>query len=99
MQTYKYLPAERISFLQDGLLRFSPPGALNDPFELLPGITQAVIDEVRVHMKRELLTPPPIRPGMSRNERRVANRDYQKRATEVFHKIDVNGFVEAFYER
>ncbi|MDQ2664239.1 MAG: DUF2971 domain-containing protein [Candidatus Eremiobacteraeota bacterium] len=36
MFTYKYLPPDRIGFLDDRLLRFTPPGALNDPFECLP---------------------------------------------------------------
>ena len=36
MNTYKYLPPERISFLTDGLLRFSQPDALNDAFECIP---------------------------------------------------------------
>lgn len=34
--TYKYLPPERLSYLQDSLLRFTQPGDLNDPFECLP---------------------------------------------------------------
>ena len=35
---YKYLPPERRTYLSDELLRFTQPGALNDPFECLPGI-------------------------------------------------------------
>ncbi len=33
---YKYLPCERISYINDELLRFTQPSALNDPFECLP---------------------------------------------------------------
>ena len=33
---YKFLPPERISYLQDELLRITQPGDLNDPFECLP---------------------------------------------------------------
>ena len=40
-QVYKYLPAERASYLHDELLRFTQPGDLNDPFECLP---DAIID-------------------------------------------------------
>jgi hypothetical protein len=36
MNTYKYLPPERIGFLANGLLRFTQPAALNDPFECIP---------------------------------------------------------------
>lgn len=39
MTTYKYLPPERIGFLSDGLIRFTPPSDLNDPFECLPIIS------------------------------------------------------------
>lgn len=33
---YKYLPIDRITYLQDELLRFTQPIDLNDPFECLP---------------------------------------------------------------
>jgi hypothetical protein len=33
---YKYLPIERISYLENELIRFTQPGDLNDPFECLP---------------------------------------------------------------
>ncbi len=31
---YKYLPSDRVSVLENGLMRFTQPGDLNDPFEL-----------------------------------------------------------------
>lgn len=43
---YKYLPAGRDSYLDDELLRFTQPGALNDPFEILPSITSEQVVEV-----------------------------------------------------
>jgi hypothetical protein len=33
---YKYLPIDRITYLDDELIRFTQPGDLNDPFECLP---------------------------------------------------------------
>jgi hypothetical protein len=36
---YKYLSTSRATYLDDELLRFTQPGALNDPFEFLPSIT------------------------------------------------------------
>lgn len=33
---YKYLPLERLTYLDDALLRLTQPGDLNDPFECLP---------------------------------------------------------------
>ena len=42
---YKYLPPEREPYLQDRLLRFTQPGALNDPFECIP-----IVAEIDVKM-------------------------------------------------
>ena len=38
---YKYVPAERKDYLDENhqLLRFTQPGALNDPFECCPGLS------------------------------------------------------------
>ena len=36
MVFYKYVPAERIDILQNRLIRFTQPFALNDPFEAKP---------------------------------------------------------------
>ncbi|MEE7625242.1 DUF2971 domain-containing protein [Methylobacter sp. Wu8] len=36
---YKYLPPDRVTYLDDELLRYTQPAALNDPFECLPVIT------------------------------------------------------------
>lgn len=41
---YKYLPPERKTYLSDGLLRFTPPSALNDPYEVLPGISDEALE-------------------------------------------------------
>jgi|SRR5579859_1736627 len=35
---YKYLPPDRSAYLDDELLRFTQPSALNDPFECIPVI-------------------------------------------------------------
>ena len=36
MILYKYFPPERISFLDNRLIRFTQPSHFNDPFEFLP---------------------------------------------------------------
>lgn len=36
MPIYKYVTSERVDVLQSGLIRFTHPGALNDPFDLKP---------------------------------------------------------------
>lgn len=40
MILYKYLDPERIDVLQNGLVRFTQPGAFNDPFEVKPYINK-----------------------------------------------------------
>jgi hypothetical protein len=53
---YKYLPPERIDILQNRLIRFTQPNALNDPFEAKPhfyafatkeGFSSAFADTIR----------------------------------------------------
>lgn len=43
MLAYKYLSPDRIGFLKDGLIRFTPPGALNDPYECLPALSESIV--------------------------------------------------------
>ncbi|HEV7743813.1 MAG TPA: DUF2971 domain-containing protein [Pyrinomonadaceae bacterium] len=38
MLVYKYLHPHRIEVLQRGLIRFTQPAALNDPFEIMPNL-------------------------------------------------------------
>jgi hypothetical protein len=71
---YKYLPSNRLSYLKDALLRFTPPGALNDPFECLPALPTELLLETWEYLQK----PPPQRPGTSRSERRATKRLWQK---------------------
>jgi Protein of unknown function (DUF2971) len=41
MKLYKYFSKARVAFLQDRLVRFTPPAAFNDPFELSPVVDSA----------------------------------------------------------
>ena len=45
MVFYKYVSAERIDILQDRLIRFTQPTALNDPFEALPNFISLATKE------------------------------------------------------
>jgi len=38
MVLYKYFPPERKAFLNELLIRFTPPGSFNDPFDSFPAI-------------------------------------------------------------
>jgi len=42
---YKYLPPDRKTYLDDELLRFTQPGALNDPFECIPIVPKVDADK------------------------------------------------------
>jgi hypothetical protein len=44
---YKFLSFDRISALEDGLIRLTQPGDLNDPFEIRPVISQVLSQDER----------------------------------------------------
>lgn len=46
MALYKYVKADRIDILRNGLIRFTQPSALNDPWEFQPYIDKLMSDEV-----------------------------------------------------
>ena len=45
MPLYKYVTAERIDVLQNELIRFSQPSALNDPWDLSPHVERVFTDD------------------------------------------------------
>ncbi|HEX7763603.1 MAG TPA: DUF2971 domain-containing protein [Cellvibrio sp.] len=55
---YKYLPPERKTYLSDGLLRFTPPSALNDPYEVLPGISDEALESSFASVKSKYSEMP-----------------------------------------
>jgi hypothetical protein len=75
---YKYLPPERATYLSDSLLRHSPPSALNDPYECRPGITEELEKLACKFLEVELSKPPEYLSTLSRNERRIEKRSYEK---------------------
>jgi hypothetical protein len=44
MPLYKYVTAERIDVLQNELIRFTQPGALNDPWDMRPYVEKLITD-------------------------------------------------------
>ncbi|UNU87541.1 DUF2971 domain-containing protein [Aeromonas dhakensis] len=97
---YKYLPPERKTYLIDGLLRFTPPSDLNDPYECLPALPIEVEQAAFNYVKREILTPPKHQAGMSRIERRLADKIYKKHAQKVMKEINMDpSFIrKKFYD-
>jgi hypothetical protein len=51
---FKYLPIERITYLDDELLRFTQPADLNDPFECFP---KQINKEILLKFLKEKLRP------------------------------------------
>src|SRR4030095_8113159 len=54
MPLYKYVTAERIDVLQNGLIRFSQPSALNDPWDMRPRIERVFTDD---HLEKHVTAP------------------------------------------
>ena len=55
MKLYKYFHPDRADVLKNGVIRFSPPTVLNDPFELKPHISELFTkDFVRSNFKENL---------------------------------------------
>ncbi|WP_458722929.1 DUF2971 domain-containing protein [Pseudomonas brenneri] len=52
---YKYCPSGRIGFLDDGLIRFTPPVDLNDPYECLPAFPEVNPGIQYEKIKRDLV--------------------------------------------
>jgi hypothetical protein len=48
---YKYVTAERIDILENGLIRCTQPFALNDPFETMPNLRE--IEDYLRHRAQE----------------------------------------------
>lgn len=44
MTLYKYVTAERIDVLQNGLIRFTQASALNDPWDMRPHVERLITE-------------------------------------------------------
>lgn len=60
MMLYKYLTADRIDVLQNCLIRYTQPGAFNDPFEVKPHISK-LSEEYEAHSLFEVIMPKELR--------------------------------------
>jgi hypothetical protein len=100
MTTYKYLPPERIGFLVDGLIRFTPPSDLNDPFECVPIIslqeTREVLDDYIETTEAGILDDI-INQGLPRKADWEA---FQSRKKELLDKLEENpGEIRDYFFR
>lgn len=97
---YKYLPIERLSYLENELLRFTQPGDLNDPFECLPihptiEETIYVIEKV-LKMETEKLNKLKLSKSERINFRNSLTRKYKTIITDVKKNSEKN-FRKDFY--
>ena len=75
---YKFLPLERSTYFENELLRYTPPGALNDPYECLPLLPSHLAKELLEQVKLEFSIPPIQRSGITQTERRWLEGKYKK---------------------
>ncbi len=99
---YKYLPIERISYLEDSLLRFTPPRELNDPFECFPILPtkEEIISIIKTVAERNIKSLE--KEKLTKKERlRIKTeytRKYKSEITAV-RKDEPNNFSEQFFNR
>lgn len=97
---YKYLDSDRVGFLSDGLIRFTPPGALNDPYECLPSISKELDAIIMAEAKAHLFKLHEPLPTDERSTRRIklktAGKLWVQRQKKLLSKQD--GFREKAME-
>lgn len=99
---YKYLSIDRISYLNDEFLRFTPPRELNDPFECFPILPtkEEIISIIKVIADRNLKSLE--KEKLTKKERiRIKNEYTRKFKSEItaVGKDAPNNFGEQFYNR
>lgn len=99
---YKYLPPERITYLKDELLRFTPPGDLNDPFECYPVMPtkEDIIKIINIVASESIESL--VKEKLSKSELRRVKNEYEikvKSEITAVRKNLPNNFLEQFYKR
>ena len=69
MKVYKYLDSSRVTFLSNGLIRFSQPGALNDPYECLPAFPDDLLQRGTEMLRSSLMAEFEIKAGDDKSTR------------------------------
>ncbi len=99
---YKYLPIERLTYLDDELLRFTQPLELNDPFEWMPILPSKdeIITIIETVAKENILLIENY--NLAREKKRQAIVDYTKKYKDSIKAVlndEPNNFGEQFYNR
>ena len=74
MPVYKYLPEERSDIIKRLLIRFSPRGALNDPYECLPAMPKIDPETIIDRIGKNILSDP----NLSEAEKKRQFREFKK---------------------
>jgi hypothetical protein len=99
---YKYLPVARLTYLDDELLRFTQPAALNDPFECYPKLTVEDAHRMRVEETAKHGKAFVQDMSVSRNERRINRRVLRRvRETQTLRDTEqkLDGYWQTFHTR
>tara|TARA_R110001583_G_scaffold80042_1_gene215441 strand:+ start:6792 stop:7625 length:834 start_codon:yes stop_codon:yes gene_type:complete len=75
---YKFLSPERSTYFENELLRYSPPGDLNDPYECLPILPSHVGKELLERVKSEFSILSTHKSEATKSERRWLEDKYKK---------------------
>jgi hypothetical protein len=96
---YKYVPPDRVSYFSDELLRFTQPGALNDPFECIPILSIEETHEAAREFVRIVTADAENKP--SRYERRKARQTAKQVRTTVARQLEADPDLlrRTLYER
>lgn len=86
MKLYKYLNEDRISILEDGLVRFTQPQAFNDPFELKPQLSSLASDSM-------------IAEELNEQFEDIIKNEYLKLPSEIKQNISYSKFLEYSYTK
>jgi hypothetical protein len=99
---YKYLPIERLTYLEDEFVRFTPPGELNDPFECYPILpTKEEIISIINTISQENLTALDFS-KFSPEESEKIRLNYKEKVNNSINAVlnnEPENFQEQFYNR
>ena len=97
---YKYLDPDRLGFLDTGLIRFTPPGALNDPYECLPSVSAGLEEMAMARAKAKVYADHKPLVNDSRSIRRLKLKAAEKNWQLLRQKLlgDTQRFREGFLE-
>lgn len=99
---YKYLPIERLTYLENELLRFTQPLDLNDPFEWMPVLPtkEEIISVIKIVSEENILSSN--NKGLNRTDMRRILNEYNKKceaSIKAVQKEEPNNFREQFYNQ